>query len=98
LRHRGVGPHRPHRTGPRQPAPGRHLMSIAETSLRSSTRPVDPQTAALLRSLQSGQRVKITQRVRIGKKQWDTAVTGKFRDVNFLATGLATDRVKEDDI
>jgi hypothetical protein len=29
---------------------------------------------------------------------WDTTVEGAFRDVNFLATGLATDRVPEDDI
>ena len=32
------------------------------------------------------------------RMQWETKVEGIFRDVNFLATGLATDRVPEDDI
>jgi hypothetical protein len=73
---------------------------VTETPLTipSSTRPVRPELAALLRSLKPGQKIKITQTVRVGLKQWTTTVTGTFRDVNFLATGLATDRVREDDI
>ncbi|HMC90565.1 MAG TPA: hypothetical protein VKI17_13505, partial [Gemmataceae bacterium] len=31
-------------------------------------------------------------------KQWTAIATGAFRGVNYLATGLATDRVPEDDI
>ncbi len=67
-------------------------------ALPSSTRPVRPELAALLRGLRPGQRIRITQTVRVGMKQWQTNVIGTFRDVNFLATGLATERVPEDDI
>jgi azurin len=59
---------------------------------------VDPALAALLQRLQPGQRIRITQTVRVGQKQWTTTVPGRFRGVNYLATGLATHRVKEDDI
>ena len=31
-------------------------------------------------------------------RTWTTTVDGAFRDVNYLATGLSTDRVPEDDI
>lgn len=67
-------------------------------SLQSSTRPIDPALSELLRSLQPGQKIRITQTVRVGRRQWTTTVTGTFRDVNFLATGLSTERVKKDDI
>jgi hypothetical protein len=70
----------------------------ATPSLPSSTRPVDPALSELLGRMQPGQRIRITQTVRVGLKQWTTTVIGKFRGVNFLATGLATHRVKEDDI
>jgi hypothetical protein len=73
-------------------------VSTPTPSLPSATRPVDPELAALLRALQPGQRIRVTQTVRVGSRQWPTTVTGTFRDVNFLATGLATDRVPEDDI
>ena len=73
-------------------------MSQPSPTIPSSTRPVNPALSALLRELQPGQRIKITQTVRVGLKQWTTTVTGRFRGVNFLATGLATHRVKEDDI
>ncbi len=65
----------------------------------SATRPVRPELAALLRTLRPGTRIKITQTVRVGSTAtWTTQVQGTFRNVNFLATGLATDRVPEDDI
>ena len=68
-------------------------------SLPSSTRPVRPQLAALLRGLKPGQKIKITQAVRVGSTdKWTHTVEGTFRGVNFLATGIATDRVPEDDI
>jgi hypothetical protein len=72
--------------------------SAASSSIPSSTRPIGPELSALLRSLQPGERIRITQTVRVGYQQWTTTVTGKFRNVNFLATGLATDRVTRDDI
>jgi hypothetical protein len=68
-------------------------------SLPSATRPVRPSLAAVVRSLKPGQRIKITQRVRVGSTAtWLAPVEGIFRNVNYLATGLATDRVPEDDI
>ncbi|HLJ94188.1 MAG TPA: hypothetical protein VKU02_13455 [Gemmataceae bacterium] len=73
-------------------------MSEAPATIPSSTRSVDPALAAVLRSLKPGQRIRITQTVRVGFQQWTTTVTGVFRELNFLATGLATDRVPQDDI
>ena len=73
-------------------------MSESTATIPSSTRPVDPALAAVLRSLKPGQRIRITQTVRVGFKQWTTTVTGTFRELNYLATGLATDRVPQDDI
>jgi hypothetical protein len=73
-------------------------MNPAPASLPSATRPVNPELTALLKSLTPGQRIRITQTVRVGSRLWTTTVTGRFRGVNYLATGLATDRVPEDDI
>jgi hypothetical protein len=64
----------------------------------SATRTLAPDLQALLQRLQPGQRIRITQTVRVGQKRWPAVVTGAFRHVNFLVTGLATDRVPEDDI
>jgi hypothetical protein len=66
--------------------------------LPSSTGPVRPELAAVVRSLNPGQRIRVTQRVRVGSDKWTTTVEGTFREADFLATGLATDRVPEDDI
>jgi hypothetical protein len=73
-------------------------MSEAEQCIPSATRPVRPALSALLRALKPGQRIRITQTVRIGARTWTTTITGTFRDLNFLATGLATQRMPEDDI
>ncbi len=73
-------------------------MSLSST-LPSATRPVKPELASLLRSLQPGRRIRITQLVRINcRVQWQAVTEGTFRHVNFLATGIATERVPEDDI
>lgn len=66
--------------------------------LRSSTRPVSPEVVSVLERLQPGQRIRITQNIRVGQKHWQTAAEGAFRGVNYLATGLSTQRVPEDDI
>jgi hypothetical protein len=63
-----------------------------------ATRPIRPELQALLDGLQPGQRLRITQTVRVGLKSWPAVVTGTFRHVDSLATGLATDRVPADDI
>jgi len=74
-------------------------MSDAAASLPSATRSVRPELATLVRNLQPGQRIRITQHVRVGSTAtWLAPIEGVFRNVNFLATGLATDRVPEDDI
>jgi hypothetical protein len=73
-------------------------MSDPAPTLPSATRPVEPALAALLRGLKPGQRIRITQTVRVGYQQWTTTVTGTFRKFDYLATGLATERVREDDI
>lgn len=73
-------------------------MSTPDT-MPSATRPIRGELAALIRSLKPGQRIRITQTVRMNSRWgWETKVEGVFRAVNYLATGLATDRVPEDDI
>jgi hypothetical protein len=73
-------------------------MSPPEPRITSSTRKIAPALAELLVELRPGQRIEITQTVRVGSKSWLAKVTGVYRGVNYLATGLATDRVPEDDI
>lgn len=63
-----------------------------------ASRPLRPALAELLAKLQPGQRLQVTQTVRVGLKSWTTTVAGTFRHVDSLATGLATDRVARDDI
>jgi hypothetical protein len=63
-----------------------------------ATRPIRPELQALLDGLQPGQRLRITHTVRVGMKSWPAVVSGTFRHVDSLATGLATDRVPADDI
>ena len=64
-----------------------------------TTRPIPTDVMATLEKLQPGQRIRITHRVKIGStKTWTFTVEGAFRHVDSLATGLATDRLREDDI
>jgi hypothetical protein len=73
-------------------------MTTQYPSLPSSTRPVSPELSKLLSELKPGQKIKLTQTVRVGDREWPTTVTGAFRNISYLATGLATQRVPEDDI
>jgi len=73
-------------------------MPAPHKQIFSATRPVRPELVELLGSLKPGQRIRITQTVRVGQKQWDTTITGAFRMLGYLETGLATHRVREDDI
>jgi hypothetical protein len=77
---------------------GRTAEERAAHELPSATWAVPPEMSALLRGLKPGQRVRITQTVRVGQKSWPAVVSGSFRGLNYLATGLATDRAPEDDI
>ena len=62
------------------------------------TRQLDPTTKQVLMDLKPGARIRITQTVRVGSRSWPMIVEGVFRDINYLATGLSTQRVPEDDI
>lgn len=74
-------------------------MSTTASSLPSSTRPIRPELAAVVKGLKPGQRIRLTQTVRMNcRREWKTTVEGTFRDVNYLATGISTQRVPEDDI
>jgi len=67
--------------------------------LPSATRPVRPELTALIEGLKPGQRIRLTQTVRLNsRRSWEARVEGTFREVNFLATGIATDRPPEDEI
>ena len=71
----------------------------APANLRSATRALDPKMLKLLEEMKPGQRIRITQTVRVGCiAKWTAPVEGVYRHVNYLATGLATERVPADDI
>ena len=62
------------------------------------TRRLDPALAELLTSLAAGDSIRITQTVRVGARKWEFTTPGSFRGLGYLATGVTTDRVVEDDI
>jgi hypothetical protein len=62
------------------------------------TRTIDPALQSRLASLSPGQRIRIVQTVRVGSRTWATTVEGKFRHIDYLATGLSTQRIPADDI
>ena len=64
----------------------------------SATRRLDPALVDLLKSLTAGERIQVTQTVRVGSRTWTAETAGTYRGVNYLATGVTTDRVPEDDI
>jgi hypothetical protein len=67
-------------------------------TITSATHKVDPALAAFLPTLRAGDRIKITQTVRVGSRTWPAVSGGVFRHIDYLATGLSTDRTPEDDI
>jgi hypothetical protein len=73
-------------------------MSPPAQAITSSTRKIAPALSALVAALKPGQRIEITQIVRVGSKSWPAKAVGAFRGVSYLATGLATQRIPEDDI
>jgi hypothetical protein len=62
------------------------------------TRRLDPALVDLLRSLQPGDTIRVVQTVRVGSRKWDTQITGAFREIAYLKTGITTERVKVDDL
>jgi hypothetical protein len=73
-------------------------VSQPALTITSATRKVDPALAAFLTALKAGDRIQITQTVRVGSRTWPAPTGGVFRHVDYLATGLSTERVPEDDI
>jgi hypothetical protein len=64
-----------------------------------TTRPLLAETVATLENLKPGDRIRVTQTVRItSTRAWTTTITGTFRALRSLVTGLATQRLPEDDI
>ncbi len=62
------------------------------------TRRLDPAQVELLRSLKPGEKIQVTQKVRVGSRTWTAQATGTFREIAYLETGITTERVKEDDL
>jgi hypothetical protein len=73
-------------------------MNEAAAKLPETSRPIRPDLADVLTRLRPGQRLRITQTVRVGARTWAATIEGTFRELNALATGIATNRVPEDDI
>ena len=70
------------------------------TELRTPTRHgrLDQGVVDLLRGLAPGDRIRITQTVRVGAKTWPAEAVGTFRGISYLCTGVTVDRVAADDI
>lgn len=67
-------------------------------SITMPTRNLDARIVDMLRSLKPGDRFRVTQTVRVGAKKWSITTNGTFRGLNYLATGITTDRIPDDDI
>jgi hypothetical protein len=74
-------------------------MTTQVPGLVATTRPLLPETVTALSKLKPGDRIRITHIVRItSKRHWPATVTGTFRALQSLVTGLATQRLPEDDV
>src|SRR5262249_12278652 len=72
--------------------------SESDMEIKLPTKRLADEQVDLIQSLKPGERIRITQTVRVGAKSWPAVAVGMFRGVNYLATGITTDRVPEDDI
>ena len=61
-------------------------------------RRLDPALVALVKSLAVGERIRITQTVKVGAKTWPAESVGVYRGISYLSTGITTERVVADDI
>jgi len=72
---------------------------INQDLIQSSTRTLNPEISKILNTLTAGQRIRVTLKLRVGSTAtWMAPIEGTFRHYNFLSTGIATDRIPEDDI
>jgi hypothetical protein len=67
-------------------------------TITSTTRKLSHEQVDVLKSLKPGQRIRVVQTIRVGAKKWQATIDGVFREINYLATGVTTERVPEDDI
>jgi hypothetical protein len=73
-------------------------VSAAPERIVLPTRRLDPALVDLLKGLKAGDRIRVTQTVRVGARTWPAEAAGAYRGVSYLATGITTDRVPEDDV
>lgn len=73
-------------------------MSTAPEKIVLPTRRLSAAQVELLRALVPGDKIKVTQTVRVGAKTWTAEATGAFRAIAYLETGVTTERVKDDDL
>jgi hypothetical protein len=72
----------------------KHLSGVTVTMSATSREKAVP--ISDYHQLRPGQRIRITQTVRVGLDCWTTTVTGIFREAQVLVTGLATERAPDD--
>ncbi len=73
-------------------------MSAAAEKIILPTRRLNAALIELLRGLKPGDKIRLTQSVRVGSRKWDASTDGEFREIAYLETGITTERVKEDDL
>jgi hypothetical protein len=73
-------------------------MSTAPEKIVLPTKRLDPKLVDLLKELKTGDRIRVTQTVRVGAKVWPAEAVGVYRGVSYLSTGVTVDRVAADDI
>lgn len=71
---------------------------MSTTKIVLPTRRLEPAFVDFLKSLKTGDKIKITQLVRVGGRKWTAETTGTFRNIQYLSTGVTVERVPEDDI
>ena len=62
------------------------------------TRRLDPAQVELLRGLKPGDKIRLTQTIRVGSRKWEATTDGTCREIAYLETGITTERVKDDDL
>jgi hypothetical protein len=74
------------------------MSAVQPEKIVLPTRRLDSAIVDLLRSLNPGDAITLTQTVRVGNKKWEAVAQGAFNGIAYLETGVTTERVKEDDL
>lgn len=67
-------------------------------SVTLPTKRLDPKLVERLNGLEPGQKIIVIQAIRVGSRKWSSTSSGVFRSINYLATGISTDRLPDDDL